>query len=588
MKTMRMSMILAVLLVMGAVPPARAQDRAYKIGVLFWRQTQDHEDGIAGFVAGMNASGVQYTLDIRRAYEDEAKIRGFLHEWNTDKVDLILTFGTKGARWAMSETKGIPIVAIGCVADPVKYGIAESLEKPGKGVTGTLNWVKPEEKLAVFERCVPAMKRLGVIYDCCDIITVTEVEAVKGVCGPAGITLKQADVKDVNGIEAAVRWLMADGIDALWVPTQTFIYQHMANVAAVTRPAKLPVLASTLMALGDEGGSKDAAILAVTVDLKDLGRLSVPAAVEILTTGKSAGEIPFRTLPSHLVVVNSVAAREIGYQVPPLLLSQADTVLKGYAGQHITVAGTGDCQQLLRTMAASLTEQLGEGEIVVPESVGSSGGIRALARGEADLARVARPLKKSEREMGLECSVFGRAPVVFVANPSVKGVSNLTSQQIADIYSGKITNWRELGGPDGKVYPVTREAGDSCLSVLCEKMPAFAAIDKPVAKTFYTAPQTLAAIVEHAGAVGYLPAAVTSGTSLKVFSIDGIEPSQENVRSGKYAMSLPLGIVHKDRPHGLAARFIDFLYSEEGVSITRSMGVVPETQMPGDKDVKRY
>jgi phosphate transport system substrate-binding protein len=572
---MKRLLIVAMCLVPSLMDGAHAQDKTYRIGVLVWRDTKDHEDGLAGFVSAMDATGLRYELSVGKAHENETAIAEYLRGWNDSKVDLILTFGTKGATWAMAQTKGIPIVAIGCVADPVQYGIAESLEKPGKGVTGTLNIIPPQSKLEVFQKCLPQMKTLGVIYDCCDIIPASEVGRMRGACESAGITLKEVDVKDANGIQAGTRKLLAEGIDALWVPTETFIYQNISTVTKVTHPARVPVLSSTLAGAGGEEGRKDAAILAVSIDLKELGKLAVPSVVEILTAHKYAGDIPFRTLSAYWVVVNNRAAQEIGYQIPPLLLAQANTVLKGFGGQKVVVAGTGDCQDLMRAMAGRFIDKLGEGEIVVPESVGSSGGIKALTKGDADLARIARALKKNETSQGLACRMFARTPVVFVIHQDVKGIDDITTEQLVGIYSGKLTNWRDLGAAEGKIYPVTRESGDSSLAAVSENVSGFATIQNPVAQTFYTTPQAFDAIAEHRGTIGFMPMTVAANSRLKVLKVDGVYPSPENLSNGTYKLSVPLGLAYKGEPAGLAKRFMDFAFSKEAHGIIAQYGAVP-------------
>lgn len=570
--------ILAICLMLCTGVSARVEGKTYKIGVLMWRDTLDHEEGLAGFVSAMDASGLKYDLDVKKAHENQARIVEFLRGWQDAKVDMILTFGTTGARWAQAQTKGIPIVAIGCVADPVKYGIAESLERPGKGVTGTMNWVDPAEKLAVFSKCVPQMKRMGVVYDPCDIISSTEVAAMRVACESAGIVLKEGSVRDANGIEMAVGKLVEDGVDAMWVPTQTFIYQNMPKVIAATRPAKLPVLSSTLAGIGGENGNKDAAILAVTQDLRELGRVSVPSVVEILTSGKDAGSIPFKSIKSYEIAINARAAQGIGYEIPAILLSQANMVFRGFGGQKIVVAGTGDCQEMLRVMAHRLTDKLGEGEIVIPESVGSGGGIKALLKGEANLARVARTLKRSEKEQGLVYRSLGMAPVVFVVHEDVTGIDNITTEQIVGIYSGRITNWSELGGADGKIYPVTRESGDASLTVLQENIQGFADIKTVVTATFYSTPQAFDAISSHSGTIGFIAMPVVTGSRLKILKVDGVYPSEANILNGSYKFCIPLGLVYKGEAQGLTKGFLDFALSEDGMQIAARYGVVTVPQ----------
>jgi phosphate transport system substrate-binding protein len=566
--------ILAMVLLAGTVAFAAGEQKTYRIGVLVWQEKKDYEDAMSGFMSALRASSLKYEIDLKRAFANENTSRQYLRAWRDDNVDLIVTFGTMGTKWAIEEAPGVPRVCA-AVTHPVNAGIALSWEKPGRGVTGCTNWIKPEDKVAVFVKFVPGMKRLGVMYNPDNPVSSNEAAAVKEACEAAGLVLDSLTVRDVNDLEKATGELIGRGVDAVWVPTETFMYQSISQVTNITRPARLPVISSTLTGIGGDEGNKDAAILAVTVDQKLLGTLCVPAVIEILTTGKDAGAIPFQVVPTFLTAVNAAAAADIGYQVPPVILSQANMVFKGYAGQKIVVSGTGDSQELLRVMASRLTEKLGEGEIEVPDTIGSGGGIKAVAKGEIDLARVARALNKNEEQLGLKYHQFGTAPVVFVVHPDVIGIDDITTGQIIAVYSGKTRDWSELGAMSGKIYPVTRESGDSCLTVINKSLEGFSDIVKPVAKTVYTTPETVTKLAGYSGTIGFVPMPVEVGTELRVLKVDGVYPSIENIRNGSYKLGIPLALVCKDEPRGLSKRFVDFISSDKGKDIMMKMGMVP-------------
>jgi phosphate transport system substrate-binding protein len=241
----------------------------------------------------------------------------------------------------------------------------------------------------------------------------------------------------------------------------------------------------------------------------------------------------------------------------------------------IVVGGTGDSQKLMRTLAKALMEKLGSGIIEVPDSIGSKGGIRAVSDGQIDLARVARPLKEDEKKLGLTYELFAKSPVVFAVNSSAADINNITTEQIIGIYSGKIKDWSQLGVQAGKIYPIFRESGDSSLLVLEEKMPGFADINAPAAKTIYSTPEAVAALTEHKGTIGFIPLSMAVGTQLRILKVNGVYPSIENVLDGKYEIVTPFGIVYKKQPKGLAKSFIDFIYSKEGQEIITRMGAIP-------------
>jgi phosphate transport system substrate-binding protein len=243
--------------------------------------------------------------------------------------------------------------------------------------------------------------------------------------------------------------------------------------------------------------------------------------------------------------------------------------------QKIIITGTGDSYDLLRALAKAMMEKNGGGRIVLPESIGSAAGIKAVIAGKADMARIARPLKDSEKELGLVSEVFAHTPVVFAVNPDVNGIDNITTEQILGIYSGKITNWSELGAQEGKIYPLIREQGDSALRVLNEMLPGFADVNNPYAKVVYLTPEAVDTLQEHKHTIGFVPLSAVINTNLKVLKLNGIEPSNEKVLNGEYKLLIPLGIACKGQPQGLSKKFIDFLYSEDAKKIIKIMGAVP-------------
>ena len=246
-----------------------------------------------------------------------------------------------------------------------------------------------------------------------------------------------------------------------------------------------------------------------------------------------------------------------------------------FAQEKIVVAGTGDCQQLLRILASAFEETHPGAEVEIPYSIGSGAGIKATAKGISDLGRVARPIKKSEKHYGLKYQVFAKSPIVFVVHPKVIGVENLSTEQIIGIYNGKYKSWKQLGSEDRKIYPVSREEGDSANSVLSKKMAGFKDIETFVSITAYNSPENVELLTGHAFTIGYGPLSIFKATKMKVVSVDGIEPSNENIKNGTYKYALPFGIVYKVELKGLAKRFLDYLYTSEAQKLIIENGAIP-------------
>lgn len=152
--------------------------------------------------------------------------------------------------------------------------------------------------------------------------------------------------------------------------------------------------------------------------------------------------------------------------------------------KELRICGTGDSQDLLRELGDLFEEQHPDTRVIVPESIGSSGGVKATVAGKCDLARLARPLKDKEKAHGLSSLVFSHSPVVMVVNESVTGLDSLTVDEIIGIYSGRISNWQELGAPAAPIYVANREWGDSSRSVLARICPALPAWSSRLGQRF--------------------------------------------------------------------------------------------------------
>ncbi|HEY6000473.1 MAG TPA: substrate-binding domain-containing protein [bacterium] len=267
--------------------------------------------------------------------------------------------------------------------------------------------------------------------------------------------------------------------------------------------------------------------------------------------------------------------KRIGLLVLAILMSFGGAVR---AGEKIQLCGTGDSQELLRSLGTAFEKANAGISVAVPDSVGSDGGIKVAAAGECDFGRVARALKEQEKALNLTYKVFAYSPVVFVVDPRV-GVENLTARQIVAIYSGKVTAWTEVGGAGGKIAVVGREGKDSSRGELNRKLEGFKAVENPVGTVAAKTPEAVDLLVKTPNAIGYLPAAMAKGLALNVIKVDGVAPTAANVVQGTYGIASPFGLVWKGEPKPAAARFLQFLKSPEAKKIIIDYGIVPSDSL---------
>lgn len=208
---------------------------------------------------------------------------------------------------------------------------------------------------------------------------------------------------------------------------------------------------------------------------------------------------------------------------------------------------------------------------------GSGTGIKALLDCSVDIADASRPMKGKEvkvaRERGITpCEHIvakdGIAVTVHPKNP----ISALTKAQIKDIYTGKVTNWAQLGALDKKVVVISRESTSGtfeCFNKIVlkkEKVTPYALLQAANAAVLQTVSQSEGAI-GYVG-IGYLDKRV------KAIKVEGVYPTVETVIDGTYPISRPLFMYTNGKPKGLCAMFIDFVLSPKGQKIVEEEGFV--------------
>lgn len=248
------------------------------------------------------------------------------------------------------------------------------------------------------------------------------------------------------------------------------------------------------------------------------------------------------------------------------------------AQNQLRIDGTGDSQDVLRALGAAFEVANPGTRIIVPDSVGSRGGIKALLKGLTDMARTARPLKEDEKKQGpdIQSRLFARSAVVFFSNQPHPCVTDLSTEQVLGLFSGTIRNWDQLGHcPDHRIYLALREEGDSSRNVIEEGVSGLKDINKPTGQIIYTTPETVETVVSTPYTLAYTALGAVEEHPVQIMSFNGIAPNPENVAKGIYPLSSPFSLVWRGELTGLGKRFIAFVFAPEGQKVIRSFGLVP-------------
>ncbi|MDD4503689.1 MAG: phosphate ABC transporter substrate-binding protein [Clostridiaceae bacterium] len=249
----------------------------------------------------------------------------------------------------------------------------------------------------------------------------------------------------------------------------------------------------------------------------------------------------------------------------------------GEAGNvSITVNGSTSVQPLAEELAKAYKEKTPKAAIDV-QGGGSGVGIKSAIDGVVDIGMSSRDLKTEEKSLKeFKIAVDGIAVIVNPAN----GVTNLTMEQIMKIYTGEITDWKDVGGKEGKITVVTREEGSGTRGAFIELAKievkeGDSKVDKTVASAI-TQGSTGAVMTTVAGdpnAIGYASfGSAKDKTDVKLISVDGKACTEENIYAGEYKISRPFLMLTNAEPTGLAKDFLDFILSKEGQTVVEKHG----------------
>lgn len=239
--------------------------------------------------------------------------------------------------------------------------------------------------------------------------------------------------------------------------------------------------------------------------------------------------------------------------------------------ERIQIAGSTSVQPVAEALAEKFEETHPNVRINV-QGGGSSLGISSVSQGITQIGTSSRELKPKEKS-GLTEYIIGKEGIVIAVNNN-NNVSDLTKDQIKDIFSGKITNWKEVGGPDLEIHVIIREEGSGTRSAFESIVMGKDTKTRPDAIVQSSTESVKQVVKQDPGAIGFVSLAHMS-SDVKALEINGIGPSEAAVADGSYEIQTPFLFVVKGEPEGIVKEFIDFTLSPEGQAIVAEEKVVP-------------
>ena len=277
-----------------------------------------------------------------------------------------------------------------------------------------------------------------------------------------------------------------------------------------------------------------------------------------------------------LVIVTTAAAALMALAACMATAAEAES-----GKQALQIEGSTTVGPIAEAFAEAFMKANPNVQITV-KMTGSGDGAAALVDGRCQIATMSRYMKPAEYQKAVEKNIMpcvhtvamdGVCVVVHPSNP----VKALMRNQLKDIYTGKTTNWKDVGGPDMPIVVISRDTSSGTYEVFAEKVLGK---DKMSEKVEYVNanPQAHARVKSTAGAIGYIGLGFLDA-SVKAVTVDGVMPSRKTIANGVYPISRPLFFFTNGYPElGTTLHaFCTFFLTEKGQEIIEAKGFVPLT-----------
>lgn len=249
-----------------------------------------------------------------------------------------------------------------------------------------------------------------------------------------------------------------------------------------------------------------------------------------------------------------------------------DTTASADLSGKITLAGSTSMEKLANAMAEAFMEKY-PNVTVAPEFTGSGAGLESLAKGTVDIGDASRALSDDEKAGGAVENIVAIDGIAVITD-SENAVSDITSEQLAQIYTGEITNWSDLGGADEQIVVIGREAGSGTRDAFEELSDVKDACK--YAQELDSTGAVLAKVAATPGAIGYVSLDVVDDT-VKALQLNSVDATEDNILAGTYVLQRPFVMATMgeiSEQNDLVKAFFDFIHSEEGQQVITSVGLI--------------
>ena len=238
----------------------------------------------------------------------------------------------------------------------------------------------------------------------------------------------------------------------------------------------------------------------------------------------------------------------------------------------VTLAGSTSMEKLANAMNEAFMEKY-PSVSATAEFTGSSAGIESLVAGSVDIGDASRALSDDEKGQGIVENIVAIDGIAVITDTD-NTITDIKSEDLAKVYTGEITNWKDLGGKDEQIVVIGREAGSGTRDAFEELMDVKDSCK--YAQELDSTGAVLAKVAATPGAVGYVSLDVLDDT-VNGLQINSVEPTEENILAGTYVLQRPFVMATKgeisEQSEQVQAYF-DFINSEDGQNVIKSVGLI--------------
>ena len=238
----------------------------------------------------------------------------------------------------------------------------------------------------------------------------------------------------------------------------------------------------------------------------------------------------------------------------------------------VTLAGSTSMEKLANAMNEAFMEKY-QNVSATAEFTGSSAGIESLAAGSVDIGDASRALSDDEKGQGIVENIVAIDGIAVITDTD-NTITDIKSEDLAKVYTGEITNWKDLGGKDEQIVVIGREAGSGTRDAFEALMDVTDSCT--YAQELDSTGAVLPTVAATPGAVGYVSLDALDDT-VNGLKINAVEPTEENILAGTYVLQRPFVMATKgeisEQSEQVQAYF-DFINSEDGQNVIKSVGLI--------------